>query len=107
MPEQSPFQIEIPATDLLTYLFPQDKPPSEIPIWIDSEEPENWLSPKQVLQWAKRLGAGLQGLGLKKQDVVMVCSYNHIFVPVAYLGISGCGCIYSGCNPAYGVEGKV
>lgn len=105
MPSQSPFQIDIPATDLLTYLFPEEKTVSDKPIWIDADDTRNSLSPRQLLQWVKRLGFGLRDLGMKNQDVVMVYSANHIFVPVAYLGISGCGCIFSGCNPAYGVEG--
>ncbi|KAF2448522.1 acetyl-CoA synthetase-like protein [Karstenula rhodostoma CBS 690.94] len=104
MPSQSPFQIDIPATDLLTYLFPPSKPASDKPIWIDADDTKNALSSRQLLQWVKRLGSGLQNLGLKRQDVVMMYSANHIFVPVAYLGTAGSGCIYSGCNPAYGVE---
>ena len=106
MPSQSKFQIDIPATDILSYLFPANKPVSEKPIWIDADDTSNSLSPCQLLQWIKRLGYGLQRLGLKKQDVVMMYSHNHVFVPVAYLGISGSGCIFSGCNPAYGVNGK-
>lgn len=106
MPFQSPFQIDIPSTDLLTYLFPPSKPASDKPIWIDANDIQHALSPRQLLQWVKRLGAGLQGLGLKKGDVVMVYSHNHIFVPVAYLGVAGCGWVFSGCNPAYGVDGK-
>ncbi|KAF1993552.1 4-coumarate-CoA ligase [Amniculicola lignicola CBS 123094] len=104
MPSQSPFRIDIPATDLLTYLFPESKEPPEIPLWIDADDISNSLSPRQLFSWVKRLGLGLQGLGLEKKDVVMVYSHNHIFVPVAYLGIAGSGYIFSGCNPAYGVE---
>ncbi|KAF1967444.1 4-coumarate:coenzyme A ligase [Bimuria novae-zelandiae CBS 107.79] len=104
MPSQSPFQIDIPATDLLSYLFSSSEPPSDKPIWIDADDTRNSLSPRQLLQWAKRLGSGLQEMGLKRQDVVMMYSTNHIYVPVAYLRSAGCGCIYSGYNPGYGVE---
>lgn len=105
MPSQSRFQTDIAATDILSYLFPINRPISEKPIWIDADDTSNSLSPRQLLEWVKRLGSGLQSLGLKKQDVVMMYSHNHIFVPVAYLGISGCGCIFSGCNPSYGING--
>ncbi|KAF2746113.1 4-coumarate-CoA ligase [Sporormia fimetaria CBS 119925] len=107
MPAESRFQIDIPATDILSYLFPLTRLASDKPIWIDADDTSNSLSPKQLLQWVKRLGGGLQLLGLQRQDVVMMYSHNHIFVPVAYLGISGCGCIFSGCNPAYGVDETV
>jgi len=89
MPTQSPFQIDIPATDILTYLFPSSRAVSDTKIWIDAEDDSNALTLKQALRWIKALGSGLQGLGLKKQDVVMVYSPNHIFIPVAYLGIAG------------------
>ncbi|KAA6414732.1 MAG: 4-coumarate- ligase [Lasallia pustulata] len=104
MPEKSRFQIDIPGTDVLTYLFPPGSKPSDVPIWIDAVEPDKRsLSPKQLLGWVKRLGLGLKRLGLKQEDVVMIYSANHIFVPVAYLGVTGGGYIFSGCNPAYGV----
>lgn len=105
MPQKSPFQIDIPQVDILSWLFPPGTKPSEKPIWIDAEQPDRkHLSPRELLQWVKRLGMGLQRLGLRKGDVVMVLSTNHIFMPVAYLGIAGSGLIFSGANPVYGVD---
>jgi acyl-CoA synthetase (AMP-forming)/AMP-acid ligase II len=102
----SPFPtLDIPQTNILSYLFEQG-PVSEEPLWFDSKDASTNLSPKQLLEWVKRLGFGLQRLGLKKGDVVMICTPNQIFVPVAYLGIVGAGCIFSGANPAYTVHGK-
>lgn len=108
MPEKSLFQVDIPSTDLLTWLFPPNSAPSDRPIWIDADNPDTRsLSPRQLLQWVKRLGYGLNRLHLQQNDVVMVFSTNHIFFPVAYLGIAGHGYVFSGCNPAYGVAGTV
>ncbi|OJD33023.1 4-coumarate-ligase [Diplodia corticola] len=107
MPQESPFDIDIPACNILDYLFPTESEPSDEPIWIDADNTERNLSPKHLLLWAKRLGLGLQQLGLDRGDVVMVYSSNHLFVPVAYCGIAGAGYIFSGCNPAYGVEETV
>lgn len=105
MPHQSPFQIDIPATDILSFVFPHDEALSEMPVFINADNTLISLSPKQVLQWVKRLGLGLQRAGLKKGAVVMVFSSSHIFMPVMYLGLSGTGYIFTGCNPAYGAEG--
>jgi 4-coumarate--CoA ligase len=33
-------------------------------------------------------------------------SPNHIYMPVAYLGVLSCGAIFSGLNPAYTAEGR-
>lgn len=103
MPFSSPYpDVAIPQSNILSYLF--NETPSTEPLWLDSKDPSNNLSPAQLLQWVRRLGHGLQhGLGLSKGDVVMICTPNHIFVPVAYLGIVGAGCIFSGSNPAYTV----
>ena len=105
MPSHSPFQIDIPATDLLSFVFPDGEGPSEEPIYINADDPSNSLSLARLQVWVKRVGLGLQRLGLKEGDVGMVFSSSHIFMPVIYFGLSGAGCIYTGCNPAYGVEG--
>jgi 4-coumarate--CoA ligase len=107
MPQQSPFQIDIPQTDVLSYVFPQGKEPSDQPTWIDAEDPTRSLSPRQLLQWVKRLGVGLDRLGIKQNDAVLMYSSNHIFVPVAYFAVAGSGRIFTGCNPAYGVDETV
>ncbi|KAL1644435.1 hypothetical protein SLS58_004349 [Diplodia intermedia] len=107
MPQQSPFEIDIPACNILDYIFPNESELSDEPVWIDAENTERALSPKQLLLWVKRLGLGLQDLGLDRGDVVMVYSSNHIFVPVVYCGIAGAGFIFSGCNLVYGVEETV
>ncbi|KAH6663262.1 4-coumarate-CoA ligase [Plectosphaerella plurivora] len=98
----SPFPpVDIPSTNILSYLFPKGREPSDEPTWIDSEDPSHNLSPRQLLLWVRRLASGLERLGLQRGDVVLLCTPNHIFVPVAYLGIVGAGCIFSGANPAY------
>ncbi|RDW77741.1 acetyl-CoA synthetase-like protein [Coleophoma cylindrospora] len=93
--------IDLPRVDILTYLFPPGETPSTKPLWIDSQEPEKNLSPAQLLRWVKRLAFGLERTGLKKGEVVMIYTPNHVFVPVAYLGIVGAGYAFSGANPIY------
>lgn len=106
MPLRSPFpDINIPKVDILTYLFPQNEKPSEAPIWIDAKNPKLSLSPAQGLRWIRKLGYGLHKLGIKRGDVVMIYTPNHIFVPIAYLGIVGAGYAFSGANPIYTLPG--
>jgi acyl-CoA synthetase (AMP-forming)/AMP-acid ligase II len=107
MPFTSPFpDLQIPKVNILTYLFPTGKTPSAKPLWIDSKDLSISLSPSQLLRWVKRLAFGLERIGLKKGDVVMIYTPNHIFVPVAYLGIVGAGYAFSGANPVYTLPGK-
>ena len=98
-------EVEIPKTDILTYLFPPGEKISEDPIWLDAADPENSLSPRQLLNWVKRLGIGLDRLGIKAQEPVMILSPNHIYVPAAYLGIVGSRRVFSAGNPIYTVSG--
>ncbi|KAF6837960.1 4-coumarate- ligase [Colletotrichum musicola] len=95
--------LDIPKTNLLRYLFPNDAELSDEPLWIDCENESVNLSPKQMAQWVRRLSFGLERLGLQRGDVVLICTPNQIFVPAAYLGIVGAGCVFSGANPAYTV----
>lgn len=106
MPYNSPFTIDIPTTDLLTYLFPPAKNSSEKPLWISVTDPSISLSHKHALQWIRRLAVGLGRLQLSIGDVVLTISPNHVYVPVAYLGSIGHGAVFSGLSPAASVNGK-
>ncbi|BCS17229.1 acyl--CoA ligase [Aspergillus puulaauensis] len=93
--------LDIPRSNILSYLYPANQTVSNQPIWIDANDPNNSLSPRQMLSWVRRLGYGLDRLGVGKGEVVMIYTPNHIFVPVAYQGIVGSGRIFSGANPIY------
>ncbi|KAF2013894.1 acetyl-CoA synthetase-like protein [Aaosphaeria arxii CBS 175.79] len=102
MPFSSPFPtIDIPKCNLLEYLFPKGHEPTDTPIWIDAKDTNHNLTPRALLQWSKRLALGLDRLGSRPGEVVMIYTPNHIFVPVAYLGIVGSKRVFSGANPAY------
>ncbi|KAL1596476.1 hypothetical protein SLS60_009122 [Paraconiothyrium brasiliense] len=102
MPFSSPFPaLDIPKCSLLEYLYPKGQPLAETPIWIDAKDTGHYLTSRTLLQWSKRLALGLDRLGVKQGEVVMIFTPNHTFVPVAYLGIVGSKRIFSGANPAY------
>jgi acyl-CoA synthetase (AMP-forming)/AMP-acid ligase II len=92
---------------LLEYLFPSRSASTDTPIWIDSKDTNQYLTPRTLLQWSKRLALGLDRIGSKPGEVVMILTPNHIFVPVAYLGIVGSRRIFSGANPTYTVSGTL
>lgn len=104
---RSPYpDLEIPEQDILTYLFGSGDSLSDNPLWINATSPDTYLSLRSGLQWIKRLALGLDKLGVKKGDVLMIVSPNHIFVPIAYLGAVGSGRIFSGANPLYTADGR-
>ncbi len=104
---RSPYpDLNIPEQDILTYIFGSGDSLSESPLWINAANPDIYLSLRTGLQWIKRLAVGLDRLGLKEGDVLMIVSPNHIFVPIAYLGAVGSGRIFSGANPLYTADGR-
>lgn len=104
---RSPYpNLDIPEQDILTYLFGSGESLSESPLWINAASPDVYLSSRTALQWIKRLAIGLDRLGVKKGDVLMIVTPNHIFVPIAYLGAVGSGRIFSGANPLYTADGR-
>jgi 4-coumarate--CoA ligase len=104
MPHNSPFQIDIPRSNILSFLFPPSALLSDRPLWIDADDTAKSLSSRTAVQWIKRLAMGLERKGLQRGRVCLVFSTSHIFMPVAYLAIAGMGSVFSGCNPVYGVE---
>lgn len=104
---QSPYpDLKIPQQDILTYIFGSGHSLPESPLWINAANSDSYLSLRTGLQWIKRLAIGLDRLGVKSGEVLMMVSPNHIFVPVAYLGAVGSGRIFSGANPLYTVDGR-
>ena len=105
MPFQSIYpSLDIPKTNILSYLFPSGNEVSDVPIWIDASDTKKSLSPRQLLLWVKRLAVGLDKLGVGSQEAVLIYTPNHNFVPVAYLGIVGSGRVFSGMNPIYTIS---
>ena len=89
---------------MLDFLFPDGERVSNDPVWHDAVNPQLNLSPRQMLQWVKRLCLGIDRLGIDRGDVCMIYSPNHLFIPVAYLGIVGSGRCFSAANPIYTVS---
>ncbi|EOA86662.1 hypothetical protein ACJQWK_08609 [Exserohilum turcicum] len=107
MPLSSPFpNLDIPKCNIVDYLFPPGKVPSDTPIWIDSKNTQQYLTPRALLQWSKRLAAGLETVS-QPGEVILIFSPNNVFIPVAYLGIVGSKRIFSGANPVYTHEEMV
>ena len=98
--------IPIPEVDILTHLFDSSESLSDKPLWINAADTSQYLSPLTALQWIKRLAIGLDRLGVRRSEVVMIVTPNHIFVPIAYLGVAGSCRVFSGANPAYSADGR-
>ncbi|KAJ9639122.1 hypothetical protein H2204_004030 [Knufia peltigerae] len=105
MPYSSPFPpLDIPKQNILSYLFPLHKPLSTKPLWMDSRDPSVSLSQAQMLSWIKRFAVGLDNLGVKEQQAIMVFTPNTLYVPAIYLASAGSKRYFTGANPIYTVS---
>jgi 4-coumarate--CoA ligase len=102
MPFKSPYpDIDIPKSNILSYIFGDGKSLSTKPQWMDASDPSNSLSPAQMVSWVKRFAVGLDRMGIPEAVAVMVFCPNHIFVPMAYLATAGSKRYFTGANPGY------
>lgn len=105
MPFSSKFPpLDLPSCNVLSYVFPPNKPLSDKPLWIEAANPSINLSQTQMLSWVKRFAVGLDKMGVAEQQTVMVFTPNHIFVPLAYLATVGSKRVFTGANPSYTVN---
>jgi 4-coumarate--CoA ligase len=105
MAQKSKFSLDIPASNILDFIFPPNDPiPPNQPVWHDSVDPANRLTKSQGLHRIKQLAIALDNLGINEQEVVMIFTPNHICVPIVYMGIVGSKRIFSGANPIYTVN---
>jgi len=96
--------LDLPRCNLLSYLFPPERPISNRPLWIDADDPSNTLSARQMLAWVRRFAVGLDKIGVQEGQAVLVFSPNNIYVPIVFLGAIGSKRRFSGANPNYSVD---
>ncbi|KAK9427633.1 hypothetical protein V1505DRAFT_27730 [Lipomyces doorenjongii] len=92
--------LKAPTEDLLTYTFAHTDD-LDRPILVDAAAPWRYLSTRQTVIEIRRVIAGLNALGIKAGDTVLVHSFNDIYYTVLFFGIIGAGGRFAGSNPAY------
>lgn len=103
----SKFVLDVPMVDLPTLIFSSgDAEQRARPQYFDAEHPERWFSLQQAEVLVKRLGMGLQKLGLQPNDKVLLFSTNSLYFPVLYWGVVAAGCVFTGCSPSASAAGK-
>ncbi|KAL9607810.1 MAG: hypothetical protein Q9167_007315, partial [Letrouitia subvulpina] len=102
MPFQSTFPpLAIPKKNIVSYIFQDNQTLPDTPIWIDAKDPRQRVSRRQTRELILRLGAGLDKMGTRRGQVVMIFTPNHVFVPAVYMGIVGTLRTFSGANPTF------
>lgn len=104
---KSPFELEIPNVDLATFIFSSGTRDSRSqPQYFDAENPALNFSLEQAEGWVKQWAKGLQDLGFRTNDKVLLYSGNSLYFPIVFWGVVASGCAFTGCSPSSSVEGK-
>jgi 4-coumarate--CoA ligase len=95
---KSPYSLQVPNTDLLTYLFTSPIFTPNEKVWIDALNPSNYITQARAKELTQRIGAGLQSLDITRptsssseRDVILLISENQIMTPVTMFGIINAG----------------
>lgn len=103
---ESPYKVDIPPVDLATFIFSSQTPEDRLkPQYFDADRPERCFSLHQAEILVKRLGKGLQDLGLKPNDKLLLYSGNSLYFPILFWGTVAAGCVFTGCSPSASVTG--
>ena len=106
MEHQSPYTIDIPVTDIPTFIFSGgDASSREAPQYFDAECPSRNFSLKDAETMVRQVGKGLQDLGLAPGDRVLLFAGNNLHFPVLLWGTIAGGFIFTGCTPTASAQG--
>ncbi|KAH7076370.1 4-coumarate-CoA ligase-like protein [Paraphoma chrysanthemicola] len=101
MPFLAKEHIDIPNSDLLSWMFDEQKYDQDAPIYIDAATPERTISSRQARGITRKLCAGFKSIGLKSGDCVCMLSFNDIYYSMAFVGILSFGGVFAGANPSH------
>lgn len=99
----SPYHVDIPNEDILTFLFSRTKCNPQDTIWLDGENPSSRISLAVAKRITCAVGQGLRNLGIgvagDGKDIVLTIVENQIMVAPTVFGVLCAGGIHSTCSP--------
>lgn len=99
----SPYHVDIPNEDLLTFLFNRTPFKDDHPIWIDVVNPHIYVTLAKAKELVHHLGQGLRDLGIgashdgNREDVVLTFVENQVMVAPTLLSVISAGGIHATC----------
>jgi acyl-CoA synthetase (AMP-forming)/AMP-acid ligase II len=107
MEYHSPFEIEIPISDLTSYIFSSgDEKSRQSPQYFDAENPSRCYSLREAEILVKRIAKGLRNIGLQPGDKILLFSGNALHFPVLFWGVIAAEYVFTGCTPSASVQGE-
>src|SRR6187402_1028968 len=102
---ESRHNLTIPGIDLPSFIFSSGTESSrQKPQYFDATNPSKCFSLAQAESYVKQVAHGLQRLGLRPDDKVLLYSSNSLFFPILLWGVVASGCVFTACAPSASVS---
>lgn len=99
----SPYKIDVPTQDVLSYLFSQDAFAANEQVWCSAVDPSVSVTRAQAKLLTERIGSGLRKLGLGRdgpgKDIMITILENQVMIAPLFFGTLCAGGIFATCPP--------
>lgn len=103
---ESPHTLEIPGIDIASFVLSSGTVSSRRkPQYFDATNPSRCFSLSQAEIYVKQVAHGLQQLGLKPDDKVLLHSSNSLYFPILLWGVVASGCVFTAASPSASATG--
>ncbi|KAK9419645.1 hypothetical protein SUNI508_07131 [Seiridium unicorne] len=93
--------LDAPFQDVVSFAFDKKKLyADEKPLYINADDPREFLSYARTLQFVRQLIAGFKASGLEEGDTVLVHLFNNYAYAPLFLSIVGAGGVFCATNPS-------
>jgi long-subunit acyl-CoA synthetase (AMP-forming) len=104
---KSPYQIDIPTTDVTSFVFSSGTAISrEAPQYFDAATPSKCFSLAEAEGYVRQIARGLEKLGLRPGDKVLLYSHNCLFFPVLLWAVLAGRLVFTAASPSASVTGE-
>jgi len=108
MEYHSRYNIAITVSDIPSFIFSfGDLKSRKSPQYFDAENPTRCYSLEEAEILVKRVAKGLQNLGLRPGERVLLVSGNRLHFPVLLWGVIAAECIFTGSTSNALVQGSL
>ena len=101
---RSPYHIQIPDQDILTFIFSSTKFHDDDQIWIDPIHPDLFVTLSMARDLTQRIGWALRNLGIGREapgkDIVLSFIENQVLVAPTVFGVLCAEGVHATCSPA-------
>ncbi|KPI41192.1 putative acyl-coenzyme A synthetase [Cyphellophora attinorum] len=95
----SPFSVDLPNQDILTFLFESNRFQDSNPVWLDAAHPEISITKGKARELTQRIGWSLRDRGIGRDDVVVHFVENQVMIAPTAFGILCAEAVCATCAP--------